>query len=263
MFDLPFTSANGDITSDLADPSTTTNVEKFVTSPNTNTTESVGNESINHSSISSENVEGNASQNSYETVAIATALASSPIQHTTYSINNGNSEKSKGMVAPIPIEPLTTTNGYMNLSLIINGNAYVDLNTTQQGNNICETNGDMGDNSADRASISRKASTGSEYTSLSPDYSPENTITPNSDAAVLDRSFDKYIEMTNQAKTVAVMDVTPDTVNLDDQNGNSTPTVIETPSNFNEFGKRNYHHNTSLLEDFTFSVIYILTALYI
>lgn len=96
MFDMPFINKNGDSTGDLAASSNTTNVRKFVAATDIRALKDVSNESVNHSSINNENIEGNATTSSYETLVIATTLASSPTQHSTYSIMNESSESSKG-----------------------------------------------------------------------------------------------------------------------------------------------------------------------
>lgn len=87
-----------------------------------------------------------------------------------------------------------------------------------------------------RVSFSRKGSTGSEYTSLSPDYSPENTITPISGNAILNQSVDKYFETANQVNPVA--STTSDSTNLNGKNANDN-TIAESPTNIGEFGKNN------------------------
>lgn len=113
---------------------------------------------------------------------------------------------------------------------------YLDKNALLQNTDI-ETECNVGSNATDKTPVSRKASTGSEYTSLSPDYSPDNTITPNSGTAILDQSFDNYFEMSNQSKTVAAIPVTQDLANMDNSTSIGAATMIENPSNFVEIGK--------------------------
>lgn len=146
---------------------------------------------------------------------------------------------------------------------------YLDKNAMLQ-NTDTETECNMGDIVTDRTSVSRKASTGSEYTSLSPDYSPDNTITPNSGNAILDQSFDNYFEMANQSKLVTSVAVTQDPTNFEEITGIGTPTMIEAASTFVEFGKNNYSlyillrlQKISLFSLFTYNYCqqYILTCL--
>lgn len=150
---------------------------------------------------------------------------------TTSNLNNGEClsssltaiNKTFNDVGDILIEstPKILQQQHQKPDLVIGGGG--NLCSTPISSSTPTTTTEGGYNSSDNvlssASTSRKASTASEYTSLSSDYTPDNTITPNSTFLTENTRTTQYFEindninvLTSESNTKSLSQPTPSTL---------------------------------------------------